>query len=446
MGWLRCFCFFLPTHNAPLGSAAPYSFSKAEGCSGDAPFGFSPRDTVQHLLTQLPSGTIQKQCKSEPPGLIVLIFEMYKRMDNLVPDGVEFTQGKTVALSNNTNIGWWQTSDHEFKVAQYGKLYAQPGRQREGISRDTRYEAEFSASKQRKPSKPMVMLMSAAVSNKKDKHANQGGDMEFKTGHDGMTRRAKQIASSDELMEMMHNALIQIKYGNSEESRTGKNRSVDDLNKIREFVEATQKLPNRTQIAIKEELARFTSKNPRPHDVHPDRAMVVINPKIIEFMDQMVRKNGKEVNEKLGSRRADDVAESDITIQTEKNGPTINGLPIFMRKRNHKKVVGASQSAFASVKGESKKTHSYRNAKPDIFSNVQDQATVDLLIKSSAINMKRAELMQARDMVTRRSDLQEDNDFGENRGMERRGRPMGSKYMRREMQIDHNETDLNDVV
>ncbi|MGL6009469.1 MAG: hypothetical protein ACRC1D_08430, partial [Culicoidibacterales bacterium] len=200
------------------------------------------------------------------------------------------------------------------------------------------------------------------------------------------------------------------------------------------------------QIAIKEELARFTTKNPRPHDVHPDRAMVVINPKIIEFMDQMVRKTGREVNEKLGSRRADDVADADITIQTEKNGPSINGVPIFMRKRNKKKVAGASHSAFASVKGESKKTHSYRNARPDIFSNVQDQATVDLLIKSSAINMKRAELMQARDMVTRRSDLQEDNDFGENRGMERRGRSMGSKYMTREMKTDHNESDLNDLV
>lgn len=372
------------------------------------------------------------------------LYAKSERMDNLVPDGVEFTQGKTVALSNNTNIGWWQTSDHEFKVAQYGRLYAQPGRQREGISRDTRYEAEFSASKQRKPSKPMVMLMSAAVSNKKDKHV--GGDMEFQTGHDGMTRRAKQAVSSSELMEMMHNALIQIKYGNSEESRKGKNRTVEDLNKIREFVEATQKLPSHTQIAIKEELARFTARNPRPHDIHPDRSMVVINPKIIEFMDQMVRKNGKEVSEKLGSRRADDVAGADITIQTEKNGPSINGVPIFMRKRNNKKVAGASHSAFASVKGESKKTHSYRNAKPDIFSNVQDQATVDLLIKSSAVNMKRAELMQARDMVTRRSDLQEDNDFGENRGMERRGRPMGSKYMTREMQMDHNETDLNDIV
>jgi len=76
--------FFLPTHNASLGSAAPYSFPKAEGCSGDAPFGFSPRDTVQHLLTQLPSGTIQKQRKSTTPGLIFLIFDMYKRMYNLV--------------------------------------------------------------------------------------------------------------------------------------------------------------------------------------------------------------------------------------------------------------------------------------------------------------------------------------------------------------------------
>jgi hypothetical protein len=76
--------FPLPTNNASLGSAAPYSFPKAEGCSGDAPFGFSQRNTVQHLLTQLPSGTNQKQHKSETLGLIFLIFDMYKRMYNLV--------------------------------------------------------------------------------------------------------------------------------------------------------------------------------------------------------------------------------------------------------------------------------------------------------------------------------------------------------------------------
>jgi hypothetical protein len=37
---LICHIFFSPTNNASPGSAAPYWFPKAEGCSGDAPFGF----------------------------------------------------------------------------------------------------------------------------------------------------------------------------------------------------------------------------------------------------------------------------------------------------------------------------------------------------------------------------------------------------------------------
>ena len=76
--------FPLPTNNASLGSAAPYWFPKAEGCSGSAPFGFSQRDAVPHLLTQLPSRTVQKERKSETPGLIFLIFDMYNVCTNWV--------------------------------------------------------------------------------------------------------------------------------------------------------------------------------------------------------------------------------------------------------------------------------------------------------------------------------------------------------------------------
>ena len=122
----------------------------------------------------------------------------------------------------------------------------------------------------------------------------------------------------------------------------------------------------------------------------------------------------------------------------------MNGLPIFVRKGNNKKVDGASRKALANVKGTSKKTHSYRNAKPDVFQNVQDQATHDILMKSTAINMKRAELMQARDITAIRTDTNSDNDFGENRGLVRHGRPLGSKYMMGNHQTDHGESDMND--
>jgi hypothetical protein len=45
-------------------------------------FVFDQMSAVPHLLTQLPSGTIQKQRKSETPGLIFLIFDMYKNLYN----------------------------------------------------------------------------------------------------------------------------------------------------------------------------------------------------------------------------------------------------------------------------------------------------------------------------------------------------------------------------
>jgi hypothetical protein len=288
--------------------------------------------------------------------------------------------------------------------------------------------------------------MSAAVSNKKDKHSEGAkGDMEFMTGRNSQTnRRSKQVASNDELMNLMYQALVQIQYGKSKQSNKGKNQQIQDMNKILEFVEATQKLPNHTQIAIKEEIERFVAKNPRPHDVHPDRSLVVVNPKIITFMDRLVRKSGRNGRKKIGSREGDYIADADMTIQTQKNGPSVNGLPIFVRKRNSKGVEGASRKALANVKGESKRTHSYANAKPDVFQNVQDQATHDILMKSTAVNMKRAELMQARDMTAIRTDTNADNDFGENRGLTRHGRALGSKYMMAHHQTDHGESDMND--
>lgn len=368
-----------------------------------------------------------------------------ERMDNLIPDGAQFTMGKTGELSNNTNIGWWRTTDHEFKVAQYGKSYKMPGRQTEGISRDTRYENEFSVSKQRKPSKSMVMLMSAAVANKQDKHHQ--GDINYKEGRDAMTGRRALKKNKEQLMELMYQALVQVKYGNSNGVGKGKNSMKPaDMSKVKEFVEATQKLPMHAQLALKEEVERFTRKTAQLNDIHPDRKMVVINPKLLQFMDGLVRKTGVQKSKKTGTRQGDYIADADITVQREKNGPSVNGLPVFVVKRNNANVKGASGQALASVKGESKKTHSYRNAKPDVFMNVQDQATVDMLMKSANINLKRAELMQARDMTSIRTDTEDDNDFGENRGLVRHGRAMGSKYMTDSISTDHKDSDMNDLI
>lgn len=367
-----------------------------------------------------------------------------ERMDNMIPDGAQFTLGKTAELSNNTNIGWWQTSDHEFKVAQYGKSYKMPGRQVEGISRDTRYENEFAVSKQRKPSKPMVMLMSAAVSNKKEKHVQ--GDMDMQEGRDSMTGRRTRKKNQEQLMELMYQALVQIKYGDSSGIGKGKsNAKPQDLSKVKEFVQATQKLPKHAQLALKEEVERFTRKTAKLNDIHPDRKMVVINPKLLRFMDGLIRKTGVQKSKKTGTRQGDYIADANVTIQRESNGPSINGLPVFVVKRNHKKVNGVSGQALAVLKGESKKTHSYKNAKPDVFANVQDQATVDMLMKSASVNIKRSELMQARRLTAERTDTEEDNDFGENRGLVRHGRAMGSKYMTGHMSTSHNETDMNDL-
>lgn len=367
-----------------------------------------------------------------------------ERMDQHLPAEMVFTQGKTAQLSNDTDIGWWQTTDHEFKVAQYGFNNAKmPGRQHEGIKRDTRYEMEFKQSKQMKPSTPMVMLMSAVVEGKRTKH--KGGELKYKEGLESTARKNGHVSSSDELMNLMHQAISQVKYGESRDPITGKQRRLGDVKAIQQFVDMTQKLSSHAQLAIKEELERFVQKSASMTDLHPDRSKVVINPKILTFMDGLIRKTGKVRTEMLGVHMADDIDSEVRTVQTQLNGPTINGIPMFTTKRKQGTATAPSRDGIIKVNGESKKTHSYKNAKPDVFNNPNQQATQDVLLKVSEQNMKRGDLKQARDMMIAKGKVDGDNPFLDNEGQLRHGRAMGSKYTRREMEYDHNQHELLDI-
>lgn len=367
-----------------------------------------------------------------------------ERMDQHLPSDMVFTQGKTAELSNDTNIGWWQTTDHEFKVAQYGFNNAKmPGRQHEGVKRDTRYEQEFHQSKQNKPTTSMVMLMSAVVSNKKTKHKE--GDTNFKEGFETMSRKNGHMSTPDELINLMHQAINQVKYGESKDPITGKSKKLSDIKAVQQFVDMTQKLPSHAQLAIKEELERFTTKSASMRDLHPDRSKVVINPKILNFMDNIIRKTGKTKTELLGARMADDIDSDVFTVQTQLNGPTINGIPFFTSKRKTGTATAPSRSGIIKVNGESKKTHSYKHAKPDVFNNPNQQSTHDVMMKVSEQNMKRGNLQQARDMMTAKNHVDHDNPFNDNEGQLRHGRSIGGKNQRRDMVFEEMGNEMSDM-
>lgn len=367
-----------------------------------------------------------------------------ERMDQHLPSDMVFTQGKTAELSNDTNIGWWQTTDHEFKVAQYGFNNAKmPGRQHEGVKRDTRYEQEFHQSKQNKPTTSMVMLMSAVVSNKKTKHKE--GDTNFKEGFETMSRKNGHMSTPDELINLMHQAINQVKYGESKDPITGKSKKLSDIKAVQQFVDMTQKLPSHAQLAIKEELERFTTKSASMRDLHPDRSKVIINPKILNFMDNIIRKTGKTKTELLGARMADDIDSDVFTVQTQLNGPTINGIPFFTSKRKTGTATAPSRSGIIKVNGESKKTHSYKHAKPDVFNNPNQQSTHDVMMKVSEQNMKRGNLQQARDMMTAKNHVDHDNPFNDNEGQLRHGRSIGGKNQRRDMVFEEMGNEMSDM-
>ena len=242
-----------------------------------------------------------------------------ERMDQHLPEDLTFRQSHTAKMSNDTNIGWWSTTDNEFKVGAYGENPKMPGRQHSGVKRDTRYEQEFRESYKTKPTMAMTMLMSAAVSGKKVKHKE--GDMAFHEGMSSTSRKTKNPATSHELMNLMHQAINQIKYGDSNDPMNKKSKKMTDVKKVQQFVDMTQKLPMHTQMAIKDELERFVAKNPTMHDLHPDRSKVVINPKLLTFMDDHIRKSAKKNPTKIGAHMADRLNNGEFTIQEQKNGP-----------------------------------------------------------------------------------------------------------------------------
>lgn len=372
-------------------------------------------------------------------------FGQYERMDNKIPEGLDFRRNRTTALSNNSNIGWWQTVDHEFKVASYGKNYRQPGQQNINMNRrDTRYEMEFAIPYMQKPTKQMVALMSTAVASRTKRHDTLG-DMEFKAGKEGMQGRAPVVAK---ISEMLREALANPDFGNSADSVQGKTKSVDKGQDalLRKFVETVHKMPANAQLALQEELRKFTGRTPKPSDVHPDRNKVVINPQIIEFMDDMVRKTGKTKPTKFGVHMNDNVASQDTTVQTDAYGPSINGIPVFAIKTNTKKADNKQRhDTVTRLKGNSKTTHVYQFGKPSLNQDRKGKVDPEQYAEESAHNLGVHNLNAVKDFDANRRDVHGDNDFLDNTTKDRKLAPMGRKYAMRNMEVDHDETEMNDA-
>ena len=78
---------------------------------------------------------------------------------------------------------------------------------------------------------------------------------------------------------------------------------------------------------------------------------------------------------------------------------TINGMPVFTTKRSRATAPAASRKGIIKVEGESKQTHSYKNAKPDVFNNPNHQAKQEMFIVPGHQNMARGHLQQQTDMM-----------------------------------------------
>jgi hypothetical protein len=218
----------------------------------------------------------------------------------------------------------------------------------------------------------------------------------------------------------------------SNENRKGAPQAVADMYHLAEIV---HRAPISLKMQIREELMLGTVggrglKPGNANDLQNNREQVIVNPKIVSFMDLMTRKEPK-IGDKNQIRKQ--------TVGEPKRNDWIKDLEVFVAKsadRDSERVTNAFFESDGKVKqtgGNGKKTHSYKSlalSEIDTEVNRHDTRTEQLLPNSAILQSGRTPIDASNVNKSLRQAIH-DNDFGENLKLERHIAPVGSKYTRR---------------
>lgn len=366
----------------------------------------------------------------------------------------EQRQHHTTKLSNVIHGGSKKvrvntTTDHEVRVAAYGKLMRQMGllpheSQLRVLEDDTRWGKVF---KLATTPRPITNLMSSAVegetaqaTSRKAKQAAVGDEEKFKSHtEDKMENRSMQL--TNDIVSLLGFTRQDVKFL---ESYDGENRSQAKhlLANIMELTEMVHATPHHAKLTMRDELAvKAAGGGLRPtNDTHGGQDSVILNPKIVQFMELMVRKS-----EKTGEA-PEDILRRAIPDSEGKLNNIFANIPLYVAKsaqsediqanrkqqdREKRRYASTQDTTTQSYKHLSKLAHQIGLNKREAI-NVQDFS--DTIARALGIQHHRGDdRTQTADVNTTQIDV----DFGENKALTRHVGRIGTKHMRRGMDTDY---------
>jgi len=363
----------------------------------------------------------------------------------------------TMKLSNIVNTGSKfiranTTTDQEVRVAGYGKLYKSRGLiPHEKQLRETADDRQLSKIEgmQATPTNVVALMASGArggTASQSLRHSLQEafGDAGKFLGvsEQQMSNRDRKL--TNDVMSLLGFTPMEIKWVDG--YRNVNRKSADHMQKqLIHMVEFIHAMPAHMKLTLRDELMMTSlGKSLTPADptaIRRARDNSIVNPKLVQYMDLMVRK-GVQPGDNDIARRMGWADPEDKLSGIFANGQMFSTRGKYIGESNVDAQRWDADIEDEMLPGKREcKTHSYaalaRNAQNfsknrDLSINVQEmQDTVARILG------KNREMGNTRGANI--NDTVQDNDFGENLFQTRHGGMMGSKYMRRHMETDEDD-------
>lgn len=379
--------------------------------------------------------------------------------------------GGSKALRDNT------TTDHKVPVAGYGKLYKNRGlinheTQMRLLEDDTpwsRIEGVHTTPKN------LVKLMASYVHATDYDYGNFGDGAQAPTAAQqlrmlqqesatGSKQEAFKGQKNDELTVENRNQILtkdimallgmvesDVKFLESYRRKNSKHADLMLAN-MYNLAEVVHNLPANVKLELRNELIlRAGGMGLTPatgSDIRKGRDQVVVNPKIVQYMDLMVRRT-----EKPGANGGDENRRSGVGDPEGKLNPLLTGTALFVFRSanrtsedidaNRRSADGTPMGARASGKKEAA-THSYRHLakyaqrmERNMKSGVGTQLVGDTAAAQARKNMNIGDT----DVYDLLQQGAVDCEFGENKALTRHIGRVGSKNMRRNVDTDYYSVD-----
>ena len=367
------------------------------------------------------------------------------RLSNVVNTGSKFIRANT-------------TTDQTVKVASYGKLMGRRGlinheTQMRQIQDDTPWSKIEGL--QSVPANLVALMSSgskresAAASVRKTKQAAKGDVEKYKAVSEQERQNRSRLLTT-EVLSLLGFTKQEIDWLDSYEGVNKKHAALlkANLHKLTELVHAT---PAHVKLQMRDELIMQSSGGLMPGTSTGIRRMrdrTVINPKVVELMDQMLNKSTPKPGEP-GSNRREAMGDPEEALNhlladgklLVKRSQMIEDIDFDSNRREGKREHGRNGP------GRDYQTHSYanlamtaQNVQGNRHGGKNDQEMKDTVERMLGKAMEMTKMRNA-DVNTTAID----NDFGENLTKDRRGGHMGSKYMMRHMDREDENDNLEGI-